>query len=44
MTGVLRSEWTKVRSLRSVLLTVGLTVVLAVGLGVLISSGQARTY
>ncbi|GAA1033596.1 ABC transporter permease subunit [Virgisporangium ochraceum] len=44
MTGVVVAEWTKFRSLRSVLVTVGLTVVLAVVFGVLISSGQARQY
>ena len=44
MNGVVGSEWTKVRSLRSVLLTVALTVVCAVVFGVLISSGQAREY
>ncbi|GAA0910992.1 ABC transporter permease subunit [Virgisporangium aurantiacum] len=44
MNGIVRSEWTKVRSLRSVLLTVALTVVCAVVFGVLISSGQAREY
>ena len=42
--GVVAAEWTKFRSLRSVLVTVGLTVVLAVVFGALISSGQARVY
>lgn len=44
MNAVIRSEWTKARSLRSVGLTVALTIACAVGFGVLISSGQARQY
>jgi ABC-2 type transport system permease protein len=44
MGGVIGSEWVKFRSLRSVVLTVGLTVVLAVLFGTLISSGQGREY
>ncbi|GIJ52107.1 ABC transporter permease [Virgisporangium aliadipatigenens] len=41
---VIRSEWTKFRSLRSSVYTALLTVAIAVGMGMLISSGQARGY
>jgi ABC-2 type transport system permease protein len=41
---VIASEWTKFRSLRSVLMTVALTAVMAVVFGVLISSGQGDAY
>jgi ABC-2 type transport system permease protein len=41
---LLRSEWTKFRSLRSTWLTVAVTVLLGVGIGVLASAGQADEY
>lgn len=41
---LLRSEWTKFRSLRSTWLTAAATVLLGVGIGALASSGQARGY
>jgi ABC-type transport system involved in multi-copper enzyme maturation permease subunit len=41
---MLRSEWTKFRSLRSTWLTATVTVVLALSVGALASSGQARGY
>ncbi|MCA2214178.1 ABC transporter permease [Jidongwangia harbinensis] len=44
MIGVLRSEWTKFRSVRSTPLTAALTVVLAGGLGMLISRGLGMAY
>jgi ABC-2 type transport system permease protein len=44
MTTILRSEWTKFRSLRSTWLTAAVTVLLGVGVGVLAASGQANGY
>ncbi len=41
---VLRSEWTKLRSLRSTLWALGVTVVLGVGLGAAISAAAAHGY
>lgn len=41
---LLRSEWTKFRSLRSTWLTVAMTVILGVGIGAVASLGQARQY
>jgi ABC-2 type transport system permease protein len=41
---ILLAEWTKFRSLRSTVYTSALTLALAVGLGMLISNGQARAY
>ncbi|MFL6124391.1 ABC transporter permease [Actinophytocola sp.] len=40
----LRSEWTKFRSLRSTWLTTAVTAVLALSVGALAASGQARGY
>ncbi|GAA4472165.1 ABC transporter permease subunit [Phytohabitans houttuyneae] len=44
MTGILLSEWTKLRSLRSTAYTLLALAALAVGLGVLISSGAGDGY
>ncbi|MDQ7908196.1 ABC transporter permease [Phytohabitans sp. ZYX-F-186] len=44
MTGILLSEWTKLRSLRSTALTLLALAVLAVGLAALISSGAGAGY
>jgi ABC-type transport system involved in multi-copper enzyme maturation permease subunit len=44
MTGILLSEWTKLRSLRSTAYTLLAMAVLAIGLGVLISSGAGAGY
>jgi ABC-2 type transport system permease protein len=41
---LLRSEWTKFRSLRSTWFTVAVTVVLGVGIGAAMSAGQAQKY
>lgn len=41
---VLRSEWTKFRSLRSTWLTAAVTILLGVGIGALAASGQAAGY
>jgi ABC-type transport system involved in multi-copper enzyme maturation permease subunit len=41
---ILRSEWTKFRGLRSTWLTAAVTVVLGVGIGILATSAQARSY
>ncbi|MCT2585451.1 ABC transporter permease [Actinophytocola gossypii] len=41
---LLRSEWTKFRSLRSTWLTAAMTVLLGVGIGALASGTAARTY
>jgi ABC-type transport system involved in multi-copper enzyme maturation permease subunit len=41
---VIRSEWTKFRSLRATWLTAAVTVLLGVGIGALATSGQARGY
>ncbi|GAA4526821.1 ABC transporter permease [Amycolatopsis samaneae] len=44
MNGLIRSEWTKLRSLRSTWLTLVGTAVLCVGLGTLIARGQASAH
>ena len=44
MIGVVRSEWTKFRSLRSTAWTVVLAFLLAIGFGVLITSGLAHQW
>jgi ABC-type transport system involved in multi-copper enzyme maturation permease subunit len=44
MIDVVRSEWTKVRSVRSTMSTVALTVILAVGLAALISNAIGGQY
>jgi ABC-2 type transport system permease protein len=44
MIGVVRSEWTKFRSLRSTPLTIGIAFALAVGFGVLITNGLAHQW
>lgn len=44
MTGILLSEWTKLRSLRSTAFTLLALAMLAIGLGVLISSGAGVGY
>lgn len=41
---LLRSEWTKFRGLRSTWITATVTVLAAVGVGLLAASGQARQY
>jgi ABC-type transport system involved in multi-copper enzyme maturation permease subunit len=41
---LLRSEWTKFRSLRSTWLTVAVTVLLGVGIGAMSAAGQAQNY
>jgi ABC-2 type transport system permease protein len=41
---LIRSEWTKFRSLRSTWLTMAVTAVLCVGVGAIASGGQAGTY
>lgn len=43
LSGILRSEWTKLRTVRSTMWTLGLTVVLAIGLGAL-ATAETRAH